>query len=176
MPTFGELKARLRKHGGLAKHWISHLERGQSVRVQLPSVCHDHRARTPKQQATYTYATVLLSFRQKVESPGLSKRRLCAFDWPKRRSACLGLSSFWRNDHITPQLPPSPSFTPSSPTAQTGHHGAPVAIGALCRCPMCHLLRRRPPSRRRTNGGRHPVGGARQEHADPLKKRTCRNK
>ena len=43
-------------------------------------------------------ATVL-SFRQKVESPGLSKRRFCAFDWPKRRSACLGLSSFWRNDH-----------------------------------------------------------------------------
>jgi len=41
----------------------------------------------------------LLSFRQKVESPGLSKRRFCAFDWPKRRSACLGLSSFWRNDH-----------------------------------------------------------------------------
>jgi len=41
----------------------------------------------------------LLSFRQKVESPGLSKRRLCAFDWPKRRFACLGLSSFWRNDH-----------------------------------------------------------------------------
>jgi len=40
-----------------------------------------------------------LSFRQKVESPGLSKRRFCAFDWPKRRSACLGLSSFWRNDH-----------------------------------------------------------------------------
>jgi len=42
---------------------------------------------------------VLLSFRQKVDSPGLSKRHFCAFDWPKRRSACLGLSSFWRNDH-----------------------------------------------------------------------------
>ena len=41
----------------------------------------------------------LLSVRQKVESPGLSKRRFCAFDWPKRRSACLGLSSFWSNDH-----------------------------------------------------------------------------
>jgi len=48
----------------------------------------------------------ILSFRQKVESPGLSKRRLCAFDWPKRRSACLGLSSFWRNDHnMTTQHP-----------------------------------------------------------------------
>jgi len=44
-------------------------------------------------------ASALLSFRQKVESPGLSKRRFCAFDWPKRRSTCLGLSSFWRNDH-----------------------------------------------------------------------------
>ena len=43
---------------------------------------------------------LILSFRQKVESPGLSKRRFCAFDWPKRRSACLGLSSFWRNDHM----------------------------------------------------------------------------
>jgi len=41
---------------------------------------------------------IIMSFRQKVESPGLSKRRFCAFDWPKRRSACLGLSSFWRND------------------------------------------------------------------------------
>jgi len=42
--------------------------------------------------------SMFLSFRQKVECPGLSKRRFCAFDWPKRRSACLGLSSFWRND------------------------------------------------------------------------------
>jgi len=42
---------------------------------------------------------VLLSFRQKVESPGQSKRHFCAFDWPKRRTACLGLASFWRNDH-----------------------------------------------------------------------------
>jgi len=47
-----------------------------------------------------------LSFRQKVESPGLSKRRFCAFDWPKRRSACLGLSSFWRNDHTESVLCP----------------------------------------------------------------------
>jgi len=46
-------------------------------------------------------ACALWSLRQKVESPGLSKRRFCAFDWPKRRSACLGLSSFWRNDHTT---------------------------------------------------------------------------
>jgi len=45
----------------------------------------------------------VLSFRQKVESPGLSTRRFCAFDWPKRRSTCLGLSSFWRNDHKTTQ-------------------------------------------------------------------------
>jgi len=42
---------------------------------------------------------VLLSFRQNLERPGLSKRHFCAFDRPKRRSACLGLSSFWRNDH-----------------------------------------------------------------------------
>jgi len=47
----------------------------------------------------HEHPLLLLSFRQKVESPGLSKRRFCAFDWPKRRSACLGLSSFWRNDH-----------------------------------------------------------------------------
>ena len=53
----------------------------------------------------------VLSFRQKVESPGLSKRRFCAFDWPKRRSACLGLSSFWRNDHKASY----PSRAPGAP-------------------------------------------------------------
>jgi len=49
--------------------------------------------------AATSYESLVLSFRQKVESPVLSKRRFCAFDWPKRRSACLGLSSLWRNDH-----------------------------------------------------------------------------
>jgi len=43
--------------------------------------------------------STIWSLRQKVESPGLSKRRFCAFDWPTRRFASLGRSSFWRNDH-----------------------------------------------------------------------------
>ena len=55
--------------------------------------------RCPPISSKDAYDHWILSFRQKVESPGLSKRRFCAFDWPKRRSACLGLSSFWRNDH-----------------------------------------------------------------------------
>jgi len=49
-------------------------------------------------------ACSILSFRQKVESPGLSKRRFRAFDWPKHRSACLGLSSSWRNDHTVQSI------------------------------------------------------------------------
>jgi len=57
------------------------------------------RPRPPPRSPTAT-TTPILSFRQKVESPGLSKRIFCAFDWSKRRSACLRLSSFWRNDHM----------------------------------------------------------------------------
>ena len=33
------------------------------------------------------YPIILLSLRQKVERPGLRKRRFSAFDWPRHRSA-----------------------------------------------------------------------------------------
>jgi len=55
------------------------------------------------------------SLRQKVESPGLSKRRCCAFDWPKRRFASLGRSSFWRNDHTVWRATTAVGGRPSTP-------------------------------------------------------------
>jgi len=63
----------------------------------------------------------LLSLRQKVESPGLSKRRFCAFDWPKRRYACLGLSSFWRNDVVVACKTSSPPWKWSGLKSQKLH-------------------------------------------------------
>ena len=77
--------------GNLAPTWFPfRMVRLRPNRLQLLRVL---RNRTPPDSIT------LLLFRQMVERPGLPKRHFCAFDWPKRRSACPGLSSIWRNDH-----------------------------------------------------------------------------
>jgi len=80
----------------------------------------------------------LLSFRQKVESPGLSKRRFCAFDLPKRRSACLGLSSFWRNDHSQMSWVINRSGACHRPSSFLGHR-------PRCPAPGLHLVPLRSP-------------------------------
>jgi len=57
--------------------------------VQLPDsvVSHPGSKVVYAQGALRATESGLLSLRQKVESPGLTKRRTSAFDWPRHRSA-----------------------------------------------------------------------------------------